>query len=157
MNTTSTPLVDGAITDMTKLPLIRLILAILSFVFMPVVAFASAKVGYDGILAQTAPNPTDIAAAADHLANKSMAYWFVCLALVAAGSWTWIAKWLINQLEQQRTTNADINKQLIDYISKDHAASQVALREVTSCIERNTNCIEKNTRVLESIDKKTST
>lgn len=147
MKTQTLEIVDGLRINMAMLPKTKLLLALMSAVFLPVVALASGKNGYDTIIAQSSPLPPGVAEAAGHLADKSMAYWFISLAIVAAISWTWIVKWIINQLEQQRAANVELNTKLLGYVSNDHTNSQVALQRVASALEA-------NTRVLESIDKR---
>lgn len=72
----------------------------------------------------------------DDLANRSLAYWFVALAVVSIGSWTWIVRWLLAQLESQRAANLDSNKLLIAYMERDHADLRTVLARTTDVLER---------------------
>jgi len=87
---------------------------------------------------------------ASQLADKSLAYWFITLAVFSIGSWTYIVKWLISQLESQRQANAAAaaetaaaTAKLIEYMSRDHAAVATltantldVLRQVTDILSR---------------------
>src|SRR5690349_4746068 len=92
----------------------RTIFALLALVLLPAIAAGST---IQAIADATLPPQ----AVADHLADKNMAYWFVTLAVVSIGSWTWVFKWVLGQLDSQRVLNAEVQKQLIEYMRNDHA------------------------------------
>lgn len=111
--------------------IIRMHLAVMAMSLLPSVAVA-------GIILAQAPGtplgtPFEVA---DRLADKNMSYWFICLAVVAIGSWSFIAKWLINQLEGQRKTNAELVDRLVNYMSADHARTIVVAETVTTTLAR---------------------
>lgn len=79
----------------------------------------------------------------DDLANRNLAYWFVTLAVVSIGSWTWIVRWLLGQLEGQRSSNVETNKLLIGYMERDHSDMRAVLTRTTDVLERALARLEK--------------
>jgi len=99
-----------------------LVAAVLALVFLPTLAIGSCA--YAGVmLAQT----TQVQNLVSELSTKSVAYWFVALAAVTITSWTWIVKWLINQLDSKRKTNAELTATLLESMKNDHSETKVLL------------------------------
>ena len=107
----------------------RLLIACILLVFLPVLAIAA------GAAAMT-PELLPGLQAAEALADKSMAYWFVCLAVVSIGSWTWVFKWMIQQLSEQRTAHADATRQLVGYLTTDHTMMVQVVTKATDALEQ---------------------
>lgn len=78
----------------------------------------------------------------DDLSTRNLAYWFITLAVVSIGSWTWIVRWLLGQLESQRASNIETNKMLIGYMERDHADMRTVLGRTTEVLERALHRIE---------------
>ena len=72
----------------------------------------------------------------DYLANKNIAYWFLALAAIAFASWSFIVRWLLNQLESQRNVNADVTNKLIAYMEGDHAKMIVVTEKVLLVMDK---------------------
>ena len=106
---------------------LRLTLAILLVAVLPSVAIGAVGVASGAILFQPE---------VEYLAGKSMAYWFLALAAVAIASWSFIVRWLLNQLESQRTVNADVTNKLIAYMEGDHAKMIVVTEKVLLVMDR---------------------
>src|SRR4051812_41785985 len=101
-----------------KRPLI--LLALVALTLLPVAAFGFGTAGYS-LLSQI--GPLDVA---EKLGDKSMATWFLALAVVAIGSWTWVFKWMITQLDAQRAANAA----LVDKLLEAHKTENSTLRDL---------------------------
>jgi len=67
--------------------------------------------------------------AVEKLAGQNVAYWFLALAAITIASWTWVVKWIISQLDQQRKVNAEITQRLIAYMEKDHTDMKAVMQE----------------------------
>lgn len=65
--------------------------------------------------------------AIQYLADKNMNYWFLALSAIAIASWSFIAKWLLQQLESQRIVNTELVNRLVGYMEKDHAQTVIAM------------------------------
>lgn len=125
-------------------------MAIMAVVLLPAVSAASIMATvpiFEGI----AQIPSSEIAAT--LADKSMAYWFVTLAVVAIGSWTWIFKWLIAQLDSQRKANSEAQQQTIAYMSQDHAAVAALTANTIDVLRQVTEILGQVKAVLINIDK----
>ncbi len=72
----------------------------------------------------------------DYLADKNIAYWFLALAAIAIASWSFIVRWLLNQLESQRMVNADVTNKLIAYMEGDHAKMIVVTEKVLLVMDK---------------------
>ena len=106
---------------------IRLTLAILLVAVLPSVAL-----GAVGVASGAIPFQPEV----DYLANKNIAYWFLALAAIAIASWSFIVRWLLNQLESQRTVNADVTNKLIAYMEGDHAKMIVVTEKVLLVMDK---------------------
>lgn len=56
------------------------------------------------------------------------------ISAVAIGSWTWIFKWMVNQLELQRQAHAQAQSQLIQYMKDDHTLIVATNQALTSAL-----------------------
>jgi hypothetical protein len=83
----------------------------------------------------------------EHLSKQGIEYWFVALAVLAILSWSFIVKWLINQLESQRAAHAAITDRLINYMQEDHAKMMGMIEGTTKAIDRTNHLLEKMTAV----------
>jgi hypothetical protein len=106
---------------------LRLTLAILLVALLPSVAL-----GAVGVAAGAIPFQSEV----DYLANKSIGYWFLALAAIAIASWSFIVRWLLNQLESQRMVNADVTNKLIAYMEGDHAKMIVVTEKVLLVMDK---------------------
>lgn len=69
-----------------------------------------------GVAAVLAVEPTTV----DNF-NPFQSFGGTTISAVAIGSWTWIFKWMVNQLELQRQAHTAAQSQLIQYMKDDHA------------------------------------
>jgi hypothetical protein len=106
---------------------LRLTIAILLVAILPSVALAAVAVATGAIPFQ---------AEVDYLANKSIAYWFLALAAISIASWSFIVRWLLNQLESQRSVNATVTNKLISYMEGDHAKMIVVTEKVLLVMDK---------------------
>lgn len=106
---------------------LRLTLAILLVAVLPSVAL-----GAVGVAAGAIPFEPEV----EYLANKNIAYWFLALAAIAIASWSFIVRWLLNQLESQRNVNADVTNKLIAYMEGDHAKMIVVTEKVLLVMDK---------------------
>ena len=106
---------------------LRLTLAILLVALLPSVAL-----GAVGLATGAIPFESEV----DYLANKNIAYWFLALAAIAIASWSFIVRWLLNQLESQRMVNADVTNKLIAYMEGDHAKMIVVTEKVLLVMDK---------------------
>ena len=110
---------------------LKLTFAILLIALLPAVAL-----GAVGIAAGAIPFQSEV----EYLANKNIAYWFLALAAIAIASWSFIVRWLLNQLESQRTVNAEVTSKLIGYMEGDHtkmiAVTEKVLLVMDKVLER---------------------
>src|SRR5438093_3071810 len=106
---------------------IRLTLAILLVAVLPSIAL-----GAVGVATGAIPFQPEV----DYLANKNIAYWFLALAAIAIASWSFIVRWLLNQLESQRMVNADVTNKLIAYMEGDHAKMIVVTEKVLLVMDK---------------------
>jgi hypothetical protein len=109
-----------------KPPLIRSTAAVIALSVLP------SFMGWALLLAQAPGLPYDSTVSA--LADKNMNYWFLALAAIAIASWSFIAKWLLNQLESQREANAQLVTKLVNYMEVDHAKTLVVMDSVTKIL-----------------------
>lgn len=116
---------------------LRLTLAILLVAVLPSVAL-----GAVGVATGAIPFQPEI----EYLANKNIAYWFLALAAIAIASWSFIVRWLLNQLEGQRIVNADVTNKLIAYMEGDHAKMVAVTEKVLLVMDK----------VLERLDARTA-
>ncbi len=77
--------------------------------------------------------------AAQSLGDKNLAYWLLTLAGIAIASWTWIFKWLINQLELQRKAHAEAVSKLIEFMTQDHTATTAMLSSSQAALIANSS------------------
>lgn len=106
---------------------LRLTLAILLVAILP-----SVSLGAVGIATGAIPFQTEI----EYLANKNIAFWFLALAAISIASWSFIVRWLLNQLESQRTVNAHVTNKLIAYMEGDHAKMIVVTEKVLLVMDK---------------------
>ncbi len=106
---------------------LRLNLAILLIALLPSVAL-----GAVGVATGAIPFQPEV----DYLADKNIAYWFLALAAIAIASWSFIVRWLLNQLESQRIVNADVTNKLIAYMEGDHAKMIVVTEKVLLVMDK---------------------
>lgn len=118
----------------------RIMLAIIMVALLPAVAFGSGAAAYHQCIAQA---PVPGGAVVDFLGDKSLTYWFLTLAAIAIASWTWILKWLIGQLESQRTAHSLTQDKLLDYMGKDRV-------QILQSINDNAETTKKLVSVLEA-------
>lgn len=79
--------------------------------------------------------------AAEQLAGKPLSYWLIALAAFCGTTFTLIVKWLLAQLESQRTTNAASNTQLLNYLKEDRVMLVKQLTEVAAVVSENSKII----------------
>ena len=72
----------------------------------------------------------------NYLANKNIAYWFLALAAISIASWWFIVRWLLNQLESQRSVNANVTNKLIAYMEGDHSKMLVVSEKVLLVMDK---------------------
>jgi hypothetical protein len=106
---------------------LRLTIAILLVALLPSIALGSV-----GVASGAIPFQTDV----EYLANKNIAYWFLALAAISIASWSFIVRWLLNQLESQRMVNADVTNKLITYMEGDHAKMIVVTEKVLLVMDK---------------------
>ncbi len=113
------------------------LIALMLLVLLPAVAIGAGT--FSILSAINIPNEPFL----NGLAEKNLGYWFVALAGVAITSWTFVGKWLLKQLEQQRIANQDITTKLIGYMERDHTAMVTVISEVSSVQKQTANVLEK--------------
>src|SRR5436309_15127032 len=106
---------------------LRLTLAILLVAVLPSIAL-----GAVGIATGSIPFQPEV----DYLANKNITDWFLAPAAIAIASWSFIVRWLLNQLESQRIVNADVTNKLIAYMEGDHANMIVVTEKVLLVMDK---------------------
>lgn len=119
------------------------IVALIALVLLPVGATASTLFAFE-ILAQI---PSGVLETANQLQDKSIAYWFLVLAGIAIASWTYIFKWMISQLESQRTAHTAATDKLVDYMTKDHTS-------LTQILDKTIDALDRTSVVLDNAIKK---
>lgn len=107
-------------------PVLQRVAAVIALSVLPSIC------GWSLLVAQPIPIPYEGAIHA--LADKNMNYWFLALAAIAIASWSFIAKWLLNQLESQRAANAELVTKLVNYMEVDHAKTLVVMDSVTKIL-----------------------
>jgi hypothetical protein len=112
----------------------RLTLAILLVALLP-----SFALGAVGVASGAIPFQPDV----EYLANKNIAYWFLALAAISIASWSFIVRWLLNQLESQRNVNADVTNKLIAYMEGDHAKMIVVTEKVLLVMDKVLDRLER--------------
>lgn len=132
---------------MTSFTRFKIIGAFLILTLIPCVVFGSFGAAY--VLAQAGPVETG-KEIVEGLANKSLSYWFIALAVVAITSWSFMAKWLINQLELQRDANSILTNKLIGYMEKDHTAMVQVVTEVAAVQKQTASILERAIRRLDA-------
>lgn len=111
-----------------------LIFSIMMVILLPGVAIAS---GYMGLtIVGVVPGPTLPADIINELGGKSISYWFIALSGIAITSWTFFAKWMLKQLEDQRKVNADLVTKLLLYLETDHAAGKAVMIETLDVLKQ---------------------
>jgi len=126
----------------------RYVLVALAFVFLPPLAIGSLVMSQMPML-----TPVEI----EQLAGKSISYWLIALASLSVASWTFVVKWGLNQLEGQRSSNAQLVTQLVTYMKEDHTATLVVMREVTGVMERLISKMDRDDAVLAQVKQQKTT
>jgi hypothetical protein len=98
------------------------------------------------LVAQITPETARALEAAEELAGKPLGYWLIGLAGFCGTTFTLIVKWLLAQLESQRTANAAASAQLIEYLREDRALLVKQLTENTTAVTENSKIIEAATK-----------
>ena len=129
---------------MSKFKLVQLVAGIITLVLLPSVAVGASSAAIAILADLEVVNAIPGLREAEMLGDKSVSYWFIALAAIAILSWTWIVKWLIHQLEQQRTANAELTKSLVEYLAKDHAGTLQALTQNSLILERVVDKLKTN-------------
>jgi hypothetical protein len=93
-------------------------------------------------LAQVSPDTKTALDTAEYLAGKPLGYWLIALAMFCGTTFTWIVKWLLSQLESQRTANSAANSQLMGYLREDRALLVKQLTEVSVVVAENSDLIK---------------
>lgn len=78
------------------------------------------------------PIPIDIQQLAS---DKSMATWFLTMGAIAIGSWTWIFRWLLTQLADQRIANAALVQKLLDRGERDNEKLAMLLERTVAVLD----------------------
>lgn len=84
---------------------------------------------------------------ADFMAGKDAKWWFAAILIIGAMAGLVVLKWLLashqkyitsmeTQLTEQRVANADLNKQLLTYITTDHIKAIEALNKMSDSMDR---------------------
>lgn len=68
--------------------------------------------------------------------DKSMATWFLTMGAIAICSWTWIFRWLLDQLKEQRNVNAILVQKLLEHSDKDNHELRVLLNQTVAVLDR---------------------
>lgn len=121
----------------------KFVFVALAFILLPSMAIGSI------VLAQTPLTNPEVVKT---LAGQDISYWLIALATVCISSWTFVVKWGLNQLENQRSSNATLVTQLVTYMKEDHATALVVMEKVTGVMERLVSHLDKQER-REEIDK----
>ena len=106
---------------------LRLTIAILLVALLPSIAL-----GAVGVATGAIPFQSEV----EYLAEKNVAYWFLALAAISIASWSFIVRWLLNQLESQRAVNSDVTTKLIAYMEGDHAKMIVVTEKVLLVMDK---------------------
>lgn len=117
------------LTIMLKYLSRRVLIFLVFASILPGIAFAAGAISFHIAQIQAIE-------AAEQLGGKNLAYWFLALAGIAIASWTWILKWLLEQLESQRAANGATTDRLIGFMEKDHAEMRLLLGKTTEIMER---------------------
>jgi hypothetical protein len=103
-------------------------------------------------MSPTADQVESFTRAATFMSQQDLRWWFAALFLLFVGTGL-VVLWMLfrfhrqyiegltNQLTDQRTANALINKQLIEYITNDHIQSVQTLKEVSLALKEVGNAI----------------
>lgn len=113
----------------------RMVTGVMLAVILLPVALASAGYAYTNYELAQIPTPADVEA----LANKSVSYWLVALALFSISSWTFIVRWLLNQLMEQRAASTKATSELISYMKEDRTNQMILMTKVSALLEKLTN------------------
>ena len=111
---------------------LRLAFAIVLSAVLPCTACASGIAGWQILAAEVIP----YSGAVQALAGKDIGYWFLALAAISIGTWTWIVKWLIAQLDKQRDAHAATTTKLIDFMEKDHSDMRSILGRTNELLDQ---------------------
>lgn len=77
--------------------------------------------------------------------NPFQSFGGTTISAVAIGSWTWIFKWMVNQLELQRQAHSTSQAQLITYMKDDHALLVSTNGQLVTTLSKLTETIDKIT------------
>lgn len=131
-------------TDLTHHPLSFSSWRMISAYMLIVLLFPTGVMaGVMGVsLAQVSPDTKIAIDTAEYLAGKPLGYWLIALAMFCGTTFTLIVKWLLSQLESQRTANAAANSQLMGYLREDRALLVKQLTEVSVVVAENSHLIK---------------
>ena len=103
------------------------------------------------VLPSVAPGAVGVASGAipfqpevDDLANKNIAHWFLALTAISIASWSFIVRWLLNQLESQRSVNANVTSKLIAYMEGDHSKMLAVTEKVLLVMDKVLEWLERH-------------
>lgn len=68
--------------------------------------------------------------------NPLQSFGGTTISAVAIGSWTWIFKWMVNQLELQRQAHATAQSELIKYMKDDHTLLVTTNQQLVTTLAR---------------------
>lgn len=77
--------------------------------------------------------------------NPFQSFGGTTISAVAIGSWTWIFKWMVNQLELQRQAHTQAQSQLIAYMKDDHALLVSTNGQLVSALAKAMNTLNQVT------------
>src|SRR5262245_44335530 len=91
---------------------------------------------------------------ADFLAGQDAKWWFAAILIIGAMAGLVVLKWLLashqkyitsmeTQLTEQRVANAELNKQLLTYITTDHIKAIEALNRMSESMDRLAHAIDE--------------
>ena len=88
------------------------------------------------------------------MAGKDAKWWFAAILIIGAMAGLVVLKWLLashqkyitsmeTQLTDQRSANAELNRQLLNYITTDHLKAIEALNKMSDSMERLATAIDE--------------
>lgn len=72
----------------------------------------------------------------ERLSSKNISYWFITLAAIAIGSWSFMGRLLLKQLSEQRDANAALTESLIAFLKGDRMETQRVVTECTNVMSQ---------------------
>jgi hypothetical protein len=114
--------------------------------YMGIILLLPTGVFSAALVAQITPDTVRALEAAEQLAGKPLGYWLIALAMFCGTTFTLIVKWLLSQLESQRTANAAANGLLMSYLRDDRTLLVKQLAETSVIIEENSKALAAATK-----------